>query len=230
MSNCASDTSSIADWLVAIGTILLAIVAVFQDQLRAYLQRPKLDCEMELTPPDCHRTVMKTSDGNFSAYIFYYLFKIWNKGNVSAKNVEVIISDVSRKEGAVFKKIDGFLPGNLLWSYLGGKTYCAYISPETFKHCNLGHIIDPAKRASVPDENNPALPVTPNEAIFHFDVDFKSNRLYYLVVPGTYQFKITMGCENAKPVSKRYEIDVTGKWSEDETRMLNEGFAIREVR
>jgi hypothetical protein len=79
-------------------------------------------------------------------------------------------------------------------------------------------------------ENNPDLPVQPNETIFHFDIDFKSNRLHYLVAPGTYQFKITMGCENAKAVSKRYEIQVTGKWSEDESRMLNEGFVIRDVK
>jgi hypothetical protein len=224
-----SNTISLADWLVAIGTILLAFIAVFQDKIRGYFQRPNLECDIELSPPDCHRTIMKMRDSDVSFYVFYYLFKIWNKGNISAKNVEVIISDVQKKEGAVFKSIDGFLPGNLKWSFLGGKTYCDYISPDTFKHCNLGHILDPQHRHLLPDENNPSLPVQANETIFCFDVEFRSNRLYYLVTPGTYKFKITIGCENAKPATKTYIIDVTGKWWEDESRMLNEGFTIRET-
>lgn len=216
-----------ADWLVGIGTLLLAFIAVFQDKLRAYLQSPKLDCEMELKPPDCHRTVM-TGD-NLSFYAFYYLFKIWNRGNISAKNVEVIISNVSKKEGNEFKNVDGFFPDNLKWSLIGPKIYCDYISPVTFKHCNLGHILDPNFRPRLSGENNTELPVGIRETIFCFDVNFRSNRLSYLVSPGTYKFTITIGCENAKSKSKKYMIEVTGKWFEDESRMLNEGFTIKEI-
>ena len=206
-----------ADWLVAIGTLLLAFIAVFQDRIRTRLRSPKLDCTIELKPPDCHRTVM--SGGNFSCFAFYYLFKIGNKGNISAKNVEVIISDVSKKEGNEFKSVDGFFPDNLKWSFIGPKIYCDYISPDTFKHCNLGHIIDPDFRAKLSGENNAELPVDAKEAIFCFDVNFRSNKLSYLVSPGTYKFTITIGCENAKSRKKNYIIEISGKWFEDESRM-----------
>ena len=74
--------------------------------------------------------------------------------------------------------------------------------------------------------NNPKLQINVNEAIFCFDVYFRSNILYYLVSPGTYKFKIIIGCMNAKTISKEFEITVTGKWFEDENRMLNEGLSI----
>jgi len=225
--SCEKGIINMADWLVAIGTLLLAFIAVFQDKIRAYVQSPKLDCQMELKPPDCHRTVM-TGD-NLSFFAFYYLFKIWNNGNISAKNVEVIISNVLKKEGAEFKNVDGFFPDNLKWSFIGPKIYCDYISPGTFKHFNLGHILDPHFRSRLSGENNTELPVNVKETIFCFDVNFRSNRLSYLVSPGTYKFTITIGCENAKSKSKNYMIEVTGKWFEDEPRMLNEGFTIKEI-
>ena len=68
---------SLADWFVAFGTILLGLIAIFQDRMRAYLRSPKLDCEIELNPPDCHRTIAQMRVG-YSFYTYYYRFKIWN--------------------------------------------------------------------------------------------------------------------------------------------------------
>ncbi len=232
---------TVADWAVAIATLLLAFVAVFQDKIRAHVKSPILDCDIELKPPDCHKTTMTGGGLAFSS--FYYLLKIWNKGETSARNVEVIISDIFKKEGENYKSIEGFIPDNLLWSIITEtlgvdkegrpiiklKVYCSFISPKTFKHCNIGHIYDPKYRKSVQGEDNPGLPVNPEETIFHFDVNFKSNKRYYLVSPGTYKFKITVGCENAKTISKMYLMEVSGKWYEDESRMLNEGLFIKEI-
>ncbi|MBN1762979.1 MAG: hypothetical protein JW878_07905 [Methanomicrobia archaeon] len=217
----------ISEWIVAFGTLLLAFIAVFQDKIRAYFLSPHLDCKIELNPPDCHRTVMQ--GGNDPFYSYYFLFQIWNTGNITAKNVEVIISDVSKKEGNGFKSLEDFFPDNLPWSFTGQKIYCDYISPGTFKHCTLGHIHDPKFRDSLSGEHNQNLPVNSNEAIFCFDVNFRSNRLTYLVEPGVYRFVITIGSENAKTISKKFLMSISGKWFEDESRMLNEGFSIEEV-
>ena len=55
------------DWLIAIstialaiGTIALALVAAFQDIIRAWVMRPKLDASITMAPPDCHKTKMKS--------------------------------------------------------------------------------------------------------------------------------------------------------------------------
>jgi hypothetical protein len=222
-----------ADWLVAFGTIVLAVLAVFQDRIRSWFWSPKLDCTISLHPPDCHRTISLLGDKQF--FSFYYLLEIWNKGNVSARNVEVLIVDVQRKEGTSFKMIDSFLPDNLKWSTLFdvsgdrliSKRYCEYISPDSFKHCNLGHIHDPAYRKADGDDSH--LSISEKETIFCFDVHFMSTKRYYLVGPGVYRVKIKVGCENAKTITRSYQITITGKWFEDETRMLNEGVTIEQV-
>jgi hypothetical protein len=218
------------EWLVAIGTILLAVIAAFQDKIRAKIWSPQLDCDIELNPPDCHRTILRINlPTNVSeVYSFFYRFKIWNKGKISAKNVEVIITELLKKEGNKYKIVESFSPDNLLWSTTGD-IYAPYISPETFKHINLGHIHDPKVRANLSGENNPKLPVSNEEAIFSFDVHFKSNILYYLIAPGEYKIELKVGCENAKTITKKYSINFTGKWIEDESRMLNESLKINSI-
>jgi len=229
------NSGSLADWFVAGGTILLGFIAIFQDRIRAHLRSPKLDCEIELKPPDCHRTKtnIHTQDVSYSIDTFYYRFKVCNKGETSAEKVEVIITDIFRKEGNSYKRIDSFSLDNLVWSILGEKgerkIYCDYISHSTFKYCNLGHIHDPKHRNNILGEDNLKLPVNKNEAIFCFDVYFRSNILYYLVEPGTYKIKIKVGCANAKTITKEYELIITGKWFKDESRMLSDGLSIKEL-
>jgi hypothetical protein len=56
-----------ADFLTAVGTILLGAIAVFQDRLRAIFYSPKLDCVIEAAPPDCHKTTRRNCSISFSA-------------------------------------------------------------------------------------------------------------------------------------------------------------------
>lgn len=233
------NSEHLANWLAAIGTILLGIIAIFQDRIRSRLWNPKLDCEIKINTPDCHRTIssMRVPSGVTeritSFYSYYYRFKIWNKGKVSAEKVEVIITDISKKEGLAYNRIESFSLDNLVWSIPGEsgerKIYLDYISPDTYKYCNLGHIHDPFYRSMLPGEFNPNLQVIDHETIFCFDVYFRSNILYYLVAPGIYKFKIKVGCANAKTISKEYELNFTGNWFKDESTMLSQGPSIIEI-
>ncbi len=133
MNNNLSEAKIMADWLIAIGTILLAIIAALQDRIRSIFWRPKLKCEINVCPPDCHRTISKGPSLQF--YSFYYSFEIWNTGNISAKNVEVLITDIQKKEGNEYNRIRSFMPDNLKWSTL------AYVSN--------GHLIHPRYWGSI---------------------------------------------------------------------------------
>ena len=238
-----------SDWPVAVGTLLLAFIAAFQDWIRSKIWCPILDCELKLEPPDCHMTISKYPIEPHSITIptpygtartievkynhcnsFYYRFKIWNKGKVSAKHIEVIITDILKYEGKeqTFKRIISFSPDNLLWSTTG-EVYMEYISPNTFKYVNLGHIHDPKHRNLISGEDNPYLNVSENESIFCFDVKFRSNILYYLIKSGEYNIEIKVGCENAKTITKKYKINFNGKWFENESEMLSKGFKISEL-
>jgi hypothetical protein len=236
-----------ANWLTAIGTLVLAVIAVFHDFLRGFFWKPNLDCVMEMKHPDCHWTRL---EGTGSSYIsFYFIFEVVNNGRVAAKNVEVLISDVKKKIGDEYKILDGFFPVNLLWSFLSElrgidaqgrqvispKLFCDYISPKTSKHCNLGHIHDPAySDLEVEEKKKKELAWSNNlkqgETTFIFDVSFRSHRRGYIVEPGTYRFRIQVGCENAKSISKEFEMTISGKWHTSEARMLGEGFAIKELK
>ena len=230
------------NWWVALGTILLAIVAMFQDRIRSWFWNPKLKCKINLEPPDCHRTRTVTNrqmsvPDTSTFFSYYYRFEIWNDGKVSARNVEVILLEILQKEGNNFKRIHAFTPDNLLWSIIRKdfppnqfKTHCDYISPKTFKHCNLGHIHDPKFRANLEGENNPELLIKEGDTIFCFDVNFRSTALYYLVPPGEYKITLKIGGENAKTITRKYLLRISGKWFEDEDKMLNDGFFIKSIK
>jgi hypothetical protein len=136
-------------------------------------------------------------------------------GRTSAKNVEVIISEVERGDKGRFSLISNFLADNLEWSAID-KPNCNAIPPGIYKSCKLGRIDAPGHRE---DEKKP----------FCFEVNFKSNIRYYLVEPGTYRFTITVGCDNAKSIRKRFEMQVKDYWSEVEAEMLKNGSQIKEV-
>jgi len=231
-----------AGWASAFGTLVLAFIAVFQDRIHAYIKRPILNCNIELKPPDCHKTTMRrtqpflpgeeTSNVIYDISTYYIRFRILNSGASSAEKVEVIITDIFKKnKNDTFVRINSFSSDNLVWSILDEsnkrKMYWEYISPSTYKYCNLGHILDPKYRNICNGENNTNF--IKDDTIFSFDVYFRSNILYYLVSPGTYRIKLKVGCTNAKTISKEYELNVTGKWFEDELKMLNEGISIKEI-
>jgi len=236
---------NIAEWALVIitlfltlATISLALVAAFQDIIRGWLTKPKLDIEIEVKPQDCHRaTALMLAEGNRvigQCYQYYFRYKIWNNGNVSAKNVEVIIKDIMDAKGNFIEQsLDNLLWSNLEMSEPGKyifKIYCEYISPDTYQYCNLGHVTQPNKRKEIPSEYNNALFADDNESIFSFSVYWKTPDLRYLIAKGKYSFEIIAGCENGKTVTKKYEMEITGFWSEDEEDMLKNGFRIKEVK
>ena len=218
----------LANWLVAIGTLALAFTAVFQDWLRSLLYKPDLFCDIKLEPPDCHKTVITAQIGNkvFSSNIYYFRFKIWNKGNVAAKQVEAIITKLYKKIENSYLEIQSFSPDNLLWS----TTSEIYrdISADTYRHCNLGHIISPNNK-DLFNESKPGPNIGVWTTVFSFDVEFKSAIRYYIIEPGEYKVEIKIGSDNAKTITERYEIKISGDWSEDENVMFSKGFSIKKT-
>lgn len=234
-----------AQWLSGISMLLLALVALFKDSFLQFISKPNIDIEFELRPPDCFRsqiihTEQKQIEKNVMRidrivfYMFYYRLRIINNGKSPAKNVEITIRDVRKKKGDSFDRIDFPLDDNLDWfssSLIRGKPsimYYTFIFPNTFKHCELGHIIDPSKRHLVSFENKPKLP-NKDETIFSFNVITKYHSLYHLVEPGTYRVKVLVAGENFRSLEKEYELEVTGKWFENEERMLSDGLKLKEI-
>jgi len=232
-----------AQWFTGGATLFLAFVALFKDTVLMWIQKPKIDIKFELRPPDCFKSQIihqqskqigqKVEIRREKFYMFYYRLRIINNGKSPVKYVEVTIRDIRKKKGNSFERLDFALDDNLDWfssSLIQGRAnimYYKFISPNTFKHCELGHILDPSKRNLVPFEDNKLF--REDETIFSFNVMTRYLSLYHLIEPGIYRFKISVAGENFDALEKEYEMEITGKWSENEDKMLNEGLKLKKI-
>ena len=228
----------ITDWLTAIGTVtlafltlILAVIAIFQDYIRSWLVCPKLDVSIDVKPPDCQKIRLHPDAENREAFVdaFYLRLKVKNQGNQQAEKVEVFAAKLCKQQAdGEFKEVDSFLPLNLVWSHIGQLFYPS-ISPETYKHCDLAHVLDPQKRVEFSRQGEDAIwdGIPRENTILSFDTIVKPHTLSHLVPFGKYQLTILVAAANAKPIKKILEISLTGTWYSDEQRMLRDGIGIR---
>ncbi|MGD0266196.1 MAG: hypothetical protein ABSD47_14750 [Candidatus Methylomirabilota bacterium] len=219
----------IATWLSAVGTILLAFVAVFQDWLRRLVLRPRLTLEVTNRPPDCHLTTVFFSFlgkfGNVPCY--YFRFLVGNSGNQSATNVEVVAACLHRRQAdGIFRKVEAFPPLNLLWSHYLQPHY-ASINPSSPKHCDLGRILEPKVRGDIPQIEGAEPPGYAGKALMSLALAVKPNTLTHWLVPGVYRLELQASASNAAPTRRTLEISLAGDWFDDEQKMLSEGIGLR---
>lgn len=177
-----------ADWAMVwwtagltIATILLAIVAAFQDSIREKIRGPKLKIKMTVESPHCHRaTSLQVIEDRFNNrnikkwQTYYFRFQICNDGKISAKNVELILKDVQRENGeSINLPLDNLEWSTLLLTENGNyvpRMYWKSISPKTYQYCNLGYIMEPEFRRMRPEEDNPNFVLANHECLFAFNV------------------------------------------------------------
>jgi hypothetical protein len=223
------------DWLIALGTIglfLVAIVGIFQDRIHAWLKHPNLNLSIDVSDPsDCHKTTLKivTPQGQIvtQADCYYFRMGIENSGNQRAEYVEIFAKKLL-KQGldGEFETVRSFLPMNLLWSYYK-KPFLEAISPGMTKHCDLGKIIDPNMRSQFPEENKPSLNLPANNTVFSLEVVVRTFTLNHLIAPGTYRLILQIAAANANPTIDTLEIVLTGNWYPNEQDMFGRGIGIR---
>jgi hypothetical protein len=219
---------TVGDWAAigtAIGTFLLAIVAAFQDKIRAWLMRPDLQMSVRVAAPECQKT-----HAHFhgpagipdQAPCYYFRVMIENIGRTEARQVEVFAAGLSRRRAdGTFERVDRFNPMNLVWAHFR-QPFLAVLSPRIPKMCDLAHIFHP----NFKDYFGHALPGVAG-IVLAFDLQVEPNTKGHLVGPGTYNLKLMVGAANAKPKEYNVEINFQGQWYDDETEMLRDGFGLR---
>ncbi len=113
---------------------------------------------------------------------------------------------------------------NLKWSNVGA-IYFPMIAPETGKHCDIGHVVDPAQRARLGEEA-PRLNLSSQETSLTFDLMVSPNHKWHIIAPGEYQLDIFVSAENVRPIKRMIEISLRGSWDSDESKMLRDGIGI----
>jgi hypothetical protein len=218
----------VADWVVALGTLTVAAVAVFQEPIRGRFYRPKFQPSAKTEPPDCIMVPFNASDGTFLADAVYVRLWVENVGSATAKNAEVYARELRRKRAdGNWEHVRAFPPMNLKWSNLP-TIYFPGIAPNMGKHCDIGHIADPARRHLL-DEDAPSLGLTDQITSLAFDLMAAPNNKGHIIGPGEYQLDVLVAAENAGPIKLTIAISLKGPWYANEDRMLRDGVGVSVV-
>lgn len=226
------------EWLTAVGTLalasatlVLALVAVFQDRIRSWLSRPSLEMTVRTGPPDCVKIPLTYSmtDRRQQTDCYYFRVLVTNTGNEAAQMVEVFVAGVHKQDDTgSFQPLKSFLPLNLTWANYG-QPFFPRISRGLPKHCDVAHIVHPASRRYLAAEDNRRLGVGPNQTLLSLDLIVKPNTLSHLLSAATYRVDLIVGAPNAASKTRCLEIVHSGQWFDDEDRMLREGVRLRFV-
>lgn len=217
---------TVADWLVAVGTLVVAAVAVFQETIRGWFYHPAFHVSAKTVPPDCVAVPFTQQNGTFVVDSVYLRLWVKNVGNATAKDVEVYAKELRRQRAdGTWERVAPFPPMNLKWANAGGLIYFPSIAPEMGKHCDLGHIVDPQRRQLL-REDNPRLQLNNNQTSLAFDLMVAPNHRGHIIGPGEYQLDILVAAENARPLARTVSISLRGTWDPEETRMLRDGVGI----
>jgi hypothetical protein len=215
----------IADWIVAVCTIILAAVAIFQETIRGWFYRPEFRVTTKTEPPDCVAVPVTNEKGVFVADSVYLRVFIENVGNATARNVEVYADKLyRRRQDSTWEWIRPFPVMNLRWANVGG-IYFPLIAPRMGKYCDVGHIVDPARRALL-HEDVPRLSLSDQQTSLAFDLMVAPNHRWHIIGPGEYRLDIYVAADNAHPTKRTLSISLRGVWDADETKMLRDGIGI----
>lgn len=219
---------SISDWLVAIGTILLAIVAIFQDQIRKGWRHPLLNLNF-ITSPDCQKLlstypISKTQQVETDTY--YIRLRIENNGNEKAENVEVFAQKLMRKSAdGKYVTVKSFIPMNLFWSHIN-VVNLPILPSHVYKNCDIFRVINPISRKAIFFEDKTWENIDPARTILSFDTEVRTYSKNNLACCGTYQLHLIISSANSEPITKIVEINLTGSWFDEEEKMFSEGLGV----
>jgi len=214
---------SLSFFISAFGAIILAIVALFQDTLRAIVWRPKLELATENFYPDSE-IVPLTRGAERIAEAVYLQIPITNSGNATAEKVEVYLENVEREQNGAFHKISGLYPMDLRWRHTD-RPFLERISPHTTRDCTVGFIVNPANRNVFYGEdiiNNFLRNLPANCSPLNLVLDVIPNTRCDLLMPGKYHLYIEISASNIRQPNKRtIELDFTGEWLESVSDMIH---------
>ncbi len=229
-----SDLAIIGSFASAFATFCAVLVALFREEIRKWWYRPVLTARIRLAPPDCHKTQLVTNNplAPLAQRGDCYYFRIWvqNEGRQRAEKVQVFVSRLQKKHAdGFFKDVDSFLPMNLRWSHSSPpEIFAEGISPEMGRHCDFGHIIEPTFRDQLMQPVPPQF--VKGKTILELDLEVQPNTLSHLILEGDYRLYVKVAAANSVPTEKCWEVNVTGKWFTDESKMFSEGIGVKALK
>lgn len=206
--------------VLAIITFLAVLVALFQEKIRQFFNRAKLEMKINLIPPDCHKiSLTNSATGQHLCNSIYIRICISNMNSSPAENVEVILANFWKVASDGSKEVlEKFLPMNLIWSHFQPRTHQVKIPKGISRRCDFGYF------APIDDQE---------EVLLKLDTIIQPNpvaggEIPNIIAKGNYEFELLISGDNVVPQRKKWTLDFDGIWSEDEKDMLNQHIIIKE--
>ena len=122
--------SAIAQVALAVLTLILAGVAIFQETVRGWFYRSRLALSVVCAPPDCVAVPIFNLRTGEAADAVFLRVNVSNTGNATAINAEVYARELrQRRADSTWERVPTFPPMNLKWANLGGTIYFPRIAP-----------------------------------------------------------------------------------------------------
>jgi len=207
----------VASWITAIGTLILAGVAIWGKQIRRFLFCPKLDIEVGQFCADAV-PVPITQDGRvLTKKACYFQIRIRNNGKSAAENVEVFVSQLQKQDSnGKFENVREFYPLNLKWRHWDNKVFLGRLSPSsTGRDCCLGRVVcPPDNRIKGIDDYDERF--RDDEPLFRLELARIPNTRPDLLKHGIYHLRLEVSASNTRKVRRQtIELQFSNKWSED---------------
>ncbi|MCX5637748.1 MAG: hypothetical protein NTX52_08675, partial [Planctomycetota bacterium] len=168
----------VASWITAIGTLILASVAIWGEQIRRFLFGPRLDVEVGQFCADAV-PVPITQDKRVLTRACYFQIRVRNNGKSAAKNVEVFVSQLQKQDSnGKFENVREFYPLNLKWRHYD-TVFLERMSPSTGRDCCLGRVVyPPDKRIGGIDDYDERFQLRDDEPLFRLELAIIPNPSY----------------------------------------------------
>lgn len=203
-------------WVGIIVAILIGLAGIFE--AKNWIFKPKLCISIDLTPPDCHMVPL-TRKGTDEVIdnVYYLRFRIDNNDGIrEARDVQVMATELYKFSDREYKKVDSFLPLNLVWSHMHemameNRMTMKTIPAGVFRHCDLGYLTHNSWKDQL--LNLYHLGKQAN-VILKMDTIVEPNTGSHIVFPGKYRLTVHISASNAKPLRKVFQIEIKDIWSE----------------
>jgi hypothetical protein len=225
-----------SDLVYIIISLMLAAVAIFRESFERAFLKPELEIDFRNCPPYSHKTVMDFSINSIlpgepmrtlkNIPVYYFSFIVINRGKKQARNCEVVLEEVNKKDKDGNWVEENYIPVNLKWVMPDNPQFVS-INPERRLYCNIGHILHPEHQEKEASDWRFMPAEDKGKSVFKLEL---RQHFYYqrdCLTPGEYKIKVAIYSENAGKQERTFKIKWTGEWKEKEDDIFNNEIIIR---
>jgi len=193
------------NWLVAVGTIGMTLIITYIEIIKSWIQKPDIRIEFANERPYCRHA--RTTTGSRP---YYCHFVVVNNSPSQADDCEAVLEKIWdwKEKRLGWQERKNFIPVNLKWS--------AEDPDEDFKRACFKTIY-PGGREYFCDIGSVREWDEAVEFVFVLIRPFVSQADFLL--PGKYKIQISVYSKNAANVTKKFDVEWLGGWSEKQDEM-----------